>query len=109
MHVPGRVAFVTGGASGIGMATVVTLAKRGASIVFIDRDKDGGRQTMALAGHSDNVVFRACDVTDGKNLAVGSAVERFGRLDIVANIAGIGDGDLFADDAGLGCVSSTST
>lgn len=102
MDIPGRVAFVTGGASGIGRATVVALAERGASIVFIDRDEDGARQTIACTGQPESVLFRACDVTDGKDLAaaVDSVVERLGRLDIVANIAGIGDGDLFADDPG---------
>jgi NAD(P)-dependent dehydrogenase (short-subunit alcohol dehydrogenase family) len=102
MDIEGRVAFITGGASGIGRATVVALAARGAQVVFIDRDEDGARQTIARSGQPGRVVFRAGDVTDGEDLAaaVGSAVERFGRLDIVANIAGIGDDDLFADDPG---------
>jgi 15-hydroxyprostaglandin dehydrogenase (NAD) len=102
LDIAGGVAFVTGGASGIGRATVVALAERGASVVFVDRDEDGARQTMARTGGLDKVVYRACDVTDGEDLAaaVGSAVERFGRLDIVANVAGVGDGDLFADDPG---------
>ncbi len=102
MDIMGRVAFVTGGASGIGRATVMALARRGASIVFVDTDKDGASQTIARTGQPDRIVFLACDVTDGNDLAaaVDSAVERFGRLDIVANVAGIGDGDLFADDPG---------
>jgi 15-hydroxyprostaglandin dehydrogenase (NAD) len=102
MDIPGRVAFVTGGASGIGRATVVALAERGASVLFVDRDEDGARQTIARTGQPDRVVFRACDVTAGKDLAaaVDLAVEGLGRLDIAANIAGIGDGDLFADDPG---------
>lgn len=102
MEIEGRVAFVTGGASGIGRATVVALAGRGASIVFVDLDAAGADETVDLVGRSGRVVFRACDVTDGDDLAaaVESAVERFGRLDIVANIAGIGDSDLFADDPG---------
>jgi 15-hydroxyprostaglandin dehydrogenase (NAD) len=102
VDIMGRVALVTGGASGIGGAVVVALAKRGASIAFIDRDEDGARQTIARAGQPETVVFRACDVTDGNDLAaaIDSAVDRFGRLDIVANVAGIGDGDLFADNPG---------
>jgi 15-hydroxyprostaglandin dehydrogenase (NAD) len=102
VDIPGRVAFVTGGASGIGSATVVALAERGASIVFTDRDEDGARRTLARAGHPERIMFRSCDVTDGKDLAaaVDLAVERFGRLDIAANIAGVGDGDLLADDPG---------
>jgi 15-hydroxyprostaglandin dehydrogenase (NAD) len=102
VDIPGRVAFVTGGASGIGAATVVALAERGASVVFADRDEDGAHRTLARAGHPDRVMFRCCDVTDGQELAaaVVSAFARFGRLDIAANIAGAADGDLFADDPG---------
>lgn len=102
MNITGEVAFVTGGASGIGSATVVALAERGASVLFVDRDEDGARQTMDRTRRSDQVVFQACDVTDGNDLAaaVGSAVDRFGRLDIAVNVAGVGDGDLFADDPG---------
>jgi 15-hydroxyprostaglandin dehydrogenase (NAD) len=103
MDIQDRVALVTGGASGIGRATVVALAGNGASVVLADLDEDGAEQTIERTGVVDRVVFRSCDVTDGGDLAaaVDSAVERFGRLDIVANIAGIGDGgDLFADDPG---------
>jgi 15-hydroxyprostaglandin dehydrogenase (NAD) len=103
MEIQERIAFVTGGASGIGRATVVALAGKGASVVFADLDEEGAEETIGRAGVVDRVVFRACDVTDGDDLAaaVDSAVEVFGRLDIVANIAGIGDGgDLFADDPG---------
>lgn len=103
MEIQNRIAFVTGGASGIGRATVVALAGKGASVVFADLDEEGAEETIGRAGVVDRVVFRACDVTNGDDLAaaVDSAVGVFGRLDIVANIAGIGDGgDLFADDPG---------
>ncbi|HSJ91072.1 MAG TPA: SDR family NAD(P)-dependent oxidoreductase [Ilumatobacter sp.] len=102
MEIQGSVALVTGGASGIGRATVLALASRGASVVVVDRDDAGAGRTVELAGGVTDVVFHSCDVTDGEELgrAFDAAVERFGRLDIVANIAGIGDGDLFADDPG---------
>ena len=102
MEIQDKVAFVTGGASGIGRATVVALAGKGASVLFVDVDADGAEKTIKHAGLVDRVVFRACDVTVGDELAaaVDSVVERFGGLDIVANIAGVGDGDLFADDPG---------
>lgn len=102
MGVIGRAAFVTGGGSGIGRATVMALAEHGASVLFIDRDDDGGRQTVSLTGRPESVVFQPCDVTSGPDLAaaVDAAVQRFGRLDIAANIAGVGDGDVLADDPG---------
>lgn len=80
----------------------MSLARRGASIVFVDLDEDGARQTIALTGRPESITFRAADVTDGKAMAaaIDTAAARFGRLDIVANIAGIGEGDLFADDPG---------
>jgi 15-hydroxyprostaglandin dehydrogenase (NAD) len=102
MEIESRVAFVTGGSSGIGRATVVALAGRGASVVLVDLDEAGARETVDLTGPPDAVVFQPCDVTDGESLAAAfdGARERFGRVDIVANIAGVGDGDLFSDDAG---------
>jgi NAD(P)-dependent dehydrogenase (short-subunit alcohol dehydrogenase family) len=102
MKIQGSIALVTGGASGIGRATVLALAGSGASVVVVDRDEDGARHTIGLTGRSTDVVFQSCDVTDGEQLgaAFDAAVERFGRLDVVANIAGIGDGDLFGDDPG---------
>jgi 15-hydroxyprostaglandin dehydrogenase (NAD) len=102
MDISGRVALVTGGASGIGRATVVALARRGASVMFIDRDQPGARRTARRVPDFGRVAFRAGDVTEGDDLAaaIDSAVETFGGLDIVANIAGVGDGDLFGDDPG---------
>lgn len=102
MDIQGSVALVTGGASGIGKATVVALARRGAAVVVVDRDEDGARHTIGLTDGATDVVFQSCDVTNGEQLgaAFDGAVERFGRIDVVANIAGIGDGDLFADEPG---------
>ena len=102
MEIQDRVVFVSGGASGIGRATVVALVERGASVLFVDLDEAGARETIELAARPDQVVYRACDVTDSADLAaaIDATVERFGGLDIVANVAGVGDGDLFADDPG---------
>ncbi len=100
MNIQDRVAIVTGGASGIGRATVVALAARGAQVVLVDVDAAGARRTMELAGGT--VVFRHCDVANGGELAgtFDWTVERFGRVDIVANIAGVGGVDLLADNGG---------
>jgi 2-keto-3-deoxy-L-fuconate dehydrogenase len=79
----GVVAAVTGGGSGIGLATARLLATRGASVAAIDLDPD------AAAGSALPVI---ADVTDEDSLraAVATVVERLGALDVLVNNAGIG-------------------
>jgi NAD(P)-dependent dehydrogenase (short-subunit alcohol dehydrogenase family) len=83
----GRVALITGGASGIGAATARRLAGRGARVVIVDRDAERG---TALAAELDGR-FVAADVgVPGDNVAaVEVAVLEFGRLDVVMLNAGI--------------------
>jgi NAD(P)-dependent dehydrogenase (short-subunit alcohol dehydrogenase family) len=79
------------------------LAERGARVVVADVDEDGGRSTADMASGKGGVaVYRRCDVTRTENLrsAFGLAVERFGRLDIAFNNAGVGGDGLFDDDPG---------
>ncbi|MEV6604264.1 SDR family oxidoreductase [Kutzneria sp. NPDC051319] len=88
----GLAAVVTGGASGIGRATAELLASRGATVAALDLNPD------QVAGP---LVGIRCDVTDDASVraAVAEAAERFGRLDIVINNAGIGaQGDVAAND-----------
>ncbi len=88
----GLVAAVTGGASGIGLATANLLAQRGAQVAVLDLKTD--EVPEPLAG------FR-CDVTSDAEVraAVDAVAERFGRLDILINNAGIGaQGDVTAND-----------
>lgn len=87
----GLVAVVTGGASGIGMATANLLASRGATVAALDVAPDGLPAT---------VTGFAADVTDDVQVksAVDAVAERFGRLDVVVNNAGIGAvGDVTAN------------
>jgi NAD(P)-dependent dehydrogenase (short-subunit alcohol dehydrogenase family) len=102
MEINGRAALVTGGASGMGRATVLALAARGASVFAVDLDQAGVTETVARADAPDRMAFRSCDVTESEQLtgAFEAAVDTFGRLDIVVNAAGIGDGDLFTDESG---------
>jgi len=87
----GRVAIVTGGASGIGRATVEALAWQGASVVIADVDDDGARATAAALDADDRVEVLQVDVRDEASVArmVGLTVGRFGRLDCACNVAGI--------------------
>jgi NAD(P)-dependent dehydrogenase (short-subunit alcohol dehydrogenase family) len=88
----GKVAFVTGATSGIGRATALAFGRDGASVVVADVATDGNQQTARMieqAGGQSLAV--SCDVTRAGDItaALHAAVERFGRLDIAFNNAGI--------------------
>jgi 3(or 17)beta-hydroxysteroid dehydrogenase len=88
-RVDGKVALVTGGASGIGLAAANLLLDEGAKVVLTDRDHC--LPASAAAGPGRGVSVRALDVTDESQwIAVTDAiVAEFGHLDIVLNSAGI--------------------
>lgn len=85
----GRVAVVTGGASGLGAGIVERFLAEGASVVFGDIDAEAG---AALAGrHGDEAVFLPTDVAHVEQLTalIDTAVQRFGGLDVMVNNAGV--------------------
>jgi NAD(P)-dependent dehydrogenase (short-subunit alcohol dehydrogenase family) len=86
----GKVAIVTGGASGLGQAMVERFAAAGARVVIADVDPDGGRALAEALGAS--VAFHRTDVTspDEVQAVVDFAAERFGGLHVMVNNAGIG-------------------
>lgn len=90
----GRVAFVTGAGSGLGAACARLLVERGASVVLADIDEKAGERVAAELGASAWAVWT--DVSDAGSVdaAVAETVERFGRLDLAVNNAGIGDSRL---------------
>jgi NAD(P)-dependent dehydrogenase (short-subunit alcohol dehydrogenase family) len=102
MRFSGKVAVVTGGASGIGKATVRRLATEGAAVVIGDLNPTSG-EALARDITSDGreASFVHVDVGDDASMAnlVDVAVERYGRLDIMFNNAGIGQ-HLVKDEAG---------
>lgn len=91
----GKVAIVTGGASGMGRATVMRFLGEGARVVVADLNEANGAETVAVAraqGHGDSVAFKRCDVAQEADVAalVAEAEKRFGRLDIAYLNAGVG-------------------
>lgn len=85
----GKVAVVTGGASGIGAGTVRAFHAEGARVVIADVQTEAGRALAAELGEA--VLFRRADVSDEESVRdlVDAAVEHFGRLDVMFNNAGI--------------------
>ncbi|MGO1538460.1 MAG: bifunctional aldolase/short-chain dehydrogenase [Leucobacter sp.] len=87
----GRVAFVTGAASGIGKATAIRLAAEGACVVIADLDAEKSQAAAAEIGGPDVAVGVVADVTDPEAVrrAVDEAVLAFGGIDLVVNNAGL--------------------
>src|SRR3984957_1577077 len=91
----GKVALVTGGASGMGRATVMRFLADGAKVIVADLNETNGAETLAIAkagGHGDSVAFVRFDVAMEANVAVAvaEAVKRFARLAIAYLNAGVG-------------------
>ncbi|MEU6069806.1 SDR family NAD(P)-dependent oxidoreductase [Streptomyces sp. NPDC047082] len=86
----GKVAIVTGGASGLGRASALALAEAGAKVVVADLDARGGREVAELVGGQ----FRACDVSDldANRALVDFAQEQYGGIDIALLNAGVATG-----------------
>jgi meso-butanediol dehydrogenase/(S,S)-butanediol dehydrogenase/diacetyl reductase len=86
----GRVAIVTGGASGIGAATMRRLASEGAAVICADIDEDGGAAIAdELVARGASAAFQACDVGELSQLerTVAFARSEFGGLDVIHNNA----------------------
>jgi NAD(P)-dependent dehydrogenase (short-subunit alcohol dehydrogenase family) len=89
----GKVALVTGAASGIGRSCARLYARDGAQVVVADVDDEGGEETAALITETGGeAIYVHSDVSQPEDCQklVARAVERFGRLDIACNNAGIG-------------------
>lgn len=88
----GQVAIVTGGASGIGRATVFSLLQAGAAVAILDRDEAGANAVAEQGRRSGGVTLALpIDLADTKQIpvAVSRVIQQLGRIDILVNCAGV--------------------
>lgn len=91
----GKVALVTGAASGIGRVVALAFGKQGAKVVVSDIAREGGEETVRLVKEAGNeAIFVSTDVSQSKQVEalIAKAVETYGRLDVAVNNAGIEGG-----------------
>jgi len=89
----GKVAIVTGGASGFGRATALRFAREGARVVIVDLDAARAMALYDELGDAAHVVVGDVSLSGTAEVAVADALATFGRLDVLVNNAGIVQGD----------------
>jgi NAD(P)-dependent dehydrogenase (short-subunit alcohol dehydrogenase family) len=95
LRLQGKVALITGAGSGIGRESAVLFASEGASIVVVDLNDKGGRETVAaVEGAGGHAVYVHADVSSAGDSAqmIATAERTFGKLHVLFNNAGIMDG-----------------
>jgi NAD(P)-dependent dehydrogenase (short-subunit alcohol dehydrogenase family) len=92
MRLDGKVALITGGTSGIGHATAVLFAREGAAVAVIGRNTERGAKVVEeIVANGGKALFVRSDVrvADDCRRAVGETLERFGKIDVLFNNAGV--------------------
>ena len=87
-----KVALVTGGASGIGRASVLALSGAGAAVAVVDRDRAGSDAVVAQvkeAGGRASAIMTDLSQTERISESVASVLQEFGRIDFLINCAGV--------------------
>ncbi|WP_144510253.1 3-hydroxyacyl-CoA dehydrogenase [Bacillus sp. FJAT-22090] len=89
MDIKGKVAIVTGGASGLGLGTVVSLVEKGAKVVIYDLNEAIAKKVCEELG--ENVAYTIVDVSDEASVqsAIENTMEKFGAIHICINCAGV--------------------
>ncbi|MFW2830386.1 SDR family NAD(P)-dependent oxidoreductase [Sphingomonas sp. ID0503] len=105
----GKSAMITAAASGIGRATAITLAKRGASVMLADIAL-GAAEAVAAEIRSEGGVAEAihCDIGEEAQIkaAIDATVSTFGKIDILHNNAALLDPEVFAEDVDITTIST---
>jgi NAD(P)-dependent dehydrogenase (short-subunit alcohol dehydrogenase family) len=92
MRLAGKVAIVTGAASGIGLASAFTFAREGARVVIVDVNRDGGeRAVQKIVAEGGEAVFECADISREAVVSriVADTLARWKRIDILFNNAGV--------------------
>ena len=91
MDLNGKIALVTGGASGLGQGTVEAYVAKGMKVAIFDLNAERAQAVIDDLG-ADNVAFWSVNVADEESVknAIAEVVEKFGALHVVNNFAGIG-------------------
>lgn len=110
MRLAGKVAIITGAASGMGAATARMFAREGAKVVIADVMEHEGKLVADSIGSA--ALFQRLDVTDEANWAdvVATTMRHFGKLNILVNNAGVSgsaEQDLYSTDAWNRIMAST--
>ena len=105
MRLGNKVALITGAGSGIGRASAILFAQRGARVAVVDRNVETGKETEAAIRAADGkAVFIEADVSDPDacEAMVRKTVEAYGRLDVLFNNAGLESPYAFLADQPMG-------
>ncbi|OMO68488.1 Short-chain dehydrogenase/reductase SDR [Corchorus olitorius] len=99
----GKVALITGGASGIGESTARLFVRHGAKVLIADIQDELGNSICQQLGTQETISYVHCDVTSDSDVrnVVDLAVSKYGKLDIMFNNAGVGNAEASVVDADI--------
>ena len=90
MEISNKVALITGGASGLGLSTAMTLVESGANVMLLDLNEDNAKKAVESLGDNSSYVIANVTEEDSVQNAIDETLKKYGSLDIVINCAGIG-------------------